>query len=66
MQIRINNANQLVGAETKLVGAAVKIVVAGGSRLPIAQQEVAAGLTGYTWDKDASAVRRLVKLIEAV
>jgi hypothetical protein len=64
MDLTIQNANTLAALDHKLVGVAVKILAAGGSRLSGADMARAAGATDYWWRDNNSKARRLVKALE--
>jgi len=65
MQVTIHNAHTVAALDHKLVGVAVKIVAAGGSKLGGPEMERAAGATKYWWDDNRHKVVALVRVFEA-
>lgn len=57
-------APALLAAELTVLGAALKILIGGGSKLSDAQMKRASGATDYIWRTKGAAIRTLVADIE--
>lgn len=66
MNFEIHNCNRLLGAELHVAGAAVKILIAGGSSLSEDEMRRASGATYYLWKEKGAQIRSLVDELEAV
>lgn len=65
MKLTLNNAQPALAADHAALGAAIKIIVAGGSDLSPEAQKRASGLTDYNWTRKGNEVLRLVDLMDA-
>lgn len=64
MTLQVENITPLLAADARTTGAAVKILVAGGSELSEAEARRAAGLSKYVWEQDGRGILDLVRLLE--
>lgn len=65
MRLTIENALPILTADALIAGAAVKVLMAGGSELTDDRAYIAAQLSPYLWTRHASAVMDLVGRLEA-
>lgn len=61
--ITITNPGPIMAAELPTVGAAIRILVAGGSKLTEGEMQRASGATQYVWN---SKGRDIMDLVEAL
>lgn len=65
MNLSINNPAPFLAADLNVIGAAVKIAFAGGSNLSEDEMKRASGASYHLWKSKGSAIRELVRSIEA-
>jgi hypothetical protein len=65
MQVTIEHAAPLIAADLNVAGAAVKVLIAGGSALNEQQARKASGASAYLWREKGGAIMSLVSEIEA-
>jgi hypothetical protein len=65
MRLTINNAAAVMKADLHVLGAAVKIIVAGGSGLSEAEMKRASATSYHLWKTKGEAITDLVKDLEA-
>lgn len=66
MNLNIHNAGPVLSADLNVLGAAVKIILAGGSELSEAEMKRASGASYHLWKSKGDAIRSLVENLEAV
>ena len=66
MNLSIHNAGPVLSADLNVLGAAVKIILAGGSELSEAEMKRASGASYHLWKSKGDAIRALVENLEAV
>ena len=66
MKLEIHNPGPVMTADLNVLGAAFKILVAGGSLLSEAEKKRAAGASYYLWKSKGDVIKALVKNLEAV
>lgn len=66
MNLNIHNAGPVLSADLNVLGAAVKIILAGGSELSEAEMKRASGASYHLWKSKGEAIRALVENLEAV
>jgi hypothetical protein len=66
MNLTIQNAGPVLAADLNVLGAAVKIILAGGSELSEAEMKRASGASYHLWKSKGDAIRALVESLEAV
>ena len=64
MRLIINNPQPIIPADARKVGAAIKIILAGGSNLAEQKAARASGLSAYVWSQDGAEILDLVKQME--
>ena len=66
MSLNIHNAGPVMAADLNVLGAAVKIMLAGGSRLSETEKKRASGASYHLWKMKGAAICALVENLEAV
>lgn len=66
MKLNMHNAGPVLSADLNVLGAAVKIILAGGSELSEAEMKRASGASYHLWKSKGDAIRALVENLEAV
>lgn len=66
MNLKIQNAGPVMTADLNVLGAAVKIILAGGSSLNETEMKRASGASYHIWKSKGDAIRALVENLEAV
>ena len=66
MSLHIHNAGPVMAADLNVLGAAVKIILAGGPELSEAEMKRASGASYPLWKSKGDAIRALVENLEAV
>jgi len=64
MHLSIFNTQPLISADTVTVGAAIKVLVAGGSKITEEQARRAAFLSKYLWLQHKDEILSMVKQLE--
>lgn len=64
MNLNIHNAGPVMTADLNVLGAAVKIILAGGSELSEAEMKRASGASYYLWKSKGDAITGLVRALE--
>lgn len=64
MKLTIENAKPILSADHVVLGAVVKIIAAGGSRLDRDAQRRASGLSDYNWQRKGGEVLDLVAAMD--
>ena len=65
MSLHIHNAATLMAVDLNVLGAAVKIALAGGSALSEQQMRRASGASWHLWNAKGDAICHLVRILEA-
>jgi hypothetical protein len=66
MKITLQNAGPVLFADLNVVGAAVKIILAGGHKLTEPEMKRASGASYHLWKSKGDAITALVVNFEAV
>ncbi len=66
MNLSIENAGPVFAADLNVLGAAVKILLAGGSDLSDVEMKRASGASYHLWQAKGDVIRALVEDMEAV
>lgn len=64
MNLNIQNAGPVMTADLNVLGAAVKIILAGGSRLNETEMKRASGASYHLWKSKGDAISELVRALE--
>lgn len=64
MSLHIYNAGPVMASDLNVLGAAVKILVAGGSTLSEPEMKRASGASYHLWRSKGEAIRSLVESLE--
>jgi len=64
MDLNINNPTPIPAAAPVVLGAAVKIIFSGGSRLSVADQARASGVSPYIWQDQKRKICDMVRKLE--
>ena len=64
MMLVLENTQPIIAADARVVGAAVKILVAGGTTLDADDIERASGVTSWVWGNYGIAILSMVALLE--
>lgn len=64
MALAIRDTRPIISGDYRVVGAALKIVVAGGSALDTESLKRASGMSPWVWQRLAPAIKKTVKLLE--
>lgn len=65
MRLLIHNAGPVMAADLNVLGAAVKIILAGGSELSEVEMKRASGASYHLWKSKGDAIRALVESLGA-
>jgi len=65
MSLHIHNAGPVMAADLNALGAAIKIIVAGGEGLSEVEMKRASGASYYLWKSKGNAIRALVAALAA-
>lgn len=63
MNLNITNAGPMISADLNVLGAAIKIILAGGSELSEAEMKRASGASYHLWKSKGGAIRDLVQAL---
>jgi hypothetical protein len=66
MSLSIQNSGAIMTADLNVLGAAVKIIWAGGSQLTDNEMKRASGASYHLWKSKGDVIRALVENLEAV
>ena len=66
MNLTIQNAGPVLAADLNVLGAAVKIILAGGSSLNETEMKRASGASYHLWKSKGETITSLVQHLEAV
>lgn len=66
MNLTTLNAGPVMASDLNVLGAAIKILLAGGSALSEAEMKRASGASYHLWNAKGDAIRSLVESLEAV
>lgn len=64
MIIEIKNAGPVITADLNVLGAAIKIIVAGGSALSEGEMKRASGASYYLWNTKGDVIADMVRMLE--
>jgi len=64
MNLNITNAGPMISADLNVLGAAVKIILAGGSGLSETEMKRASGASYHLWKSKGDAIVDLVRALE--
>lgn len=64
MNLTIQNAGPVLAADLNVLGAAVKIILAGGSSLNETEMKRASGASYHLWKSKGEAITELVRALE--
>ena len=61
MALTIHNTSAIIAGDPRTIGAAIKIVLAGGTNLDTDQKFRVSGLSSFVWSSEAPSILRLVE-----
>lgn len=64
MEFKIDDTRPIISANYRVVGAALKILVAGGAALDDESRARASGMTAWVWERQNDSIMRLVERLE--